>query len=107
MDAVEFIEAWDRMCKSCALCVDCPLDGEMTDCFCGVETDTIVPIVEQWTKEHPIKTRQSVFLEQWPNAQVGDGLLFCPKPVDTTYFCCCASKSCSDCRREFWMQKVE
>ena len=66
MDAVEFIKQVRRMGKQ---------KGEAI-CFKLEEKDTeIVDQVEQWAKEHPAKTRQSEFLKQWPDAEIGgDGL---------------------------------
>ena len=72
--------------------------------------EEIVPIVEKWSKEHPYKTRQSVFLEQWPNAKVFvDGVLdFCPLELDECYPCQSTDikMRCQSCRREFWSQEV-
>lgn len=63
---------------------------------------------------HPRKTRQDIFLEQWPEAKIeNDGCLsFCPYLISAAYrsaydHCIEPSKSCSDCRREFWGQEVE
>lgn len=99
MDAVKFIEERNRMC------------GTMSEVW-GVDAAQIVKNTEEWAAAHPRKTRKSVFLEQYPNAKVvGD------TGVPTVYPCqieqnieCvkyCNSLSCSDCRREFWMQEVE
>lgn len=65
--------------------------------------------IEQWAKEHPIKTRQSVFLEQWPKAQLDccSIIEICPSEVDTTIHQNCNADKCGGCRREFWMQEVE
>ena len=97
MDAVEFVKQLRRMEKNTSrkysVFNDSPKD--------------VVAEVEQWSKEHPRKTRQSVFMEQWPNAKTGNGVLFCPKNVDTEFRCCVTVKMCNDCRREFWMQEVE
>ena len=62
-----------------------------------------------------IKTRQSVFLEQWPEAELTkDGVIsICPIAVSAAYRnktggCDSPTRPrCSDCRREFWMQEVE
>lgn len=99
MDAVKFIEERNRMC------------GTMSEVW-GVDAAQIVKNTEEWSAAHPRKTRQSVFLEQWPNARpAGDGVLtFCPKRFDFHISClaeCHSLKKCSDCRREFWMQEVE
>lgn len=110
MDAVEFIKERERMCNSYNGCAECPLRNEVCSRVFGVNADKIVPIVEQWAKEHPIKTRQSVFLEQWPEAQIDDNGVPCINPCQLleeyrsddgcTAFC-------TNCRREFWMQEVE
>lgn len=99
MDAVKFIEERNRMC------------GTMSEVW-GVDAAQIVKNTEEWAAAHPRKTRQSAFLEQWPNARpADDGLLtFCPKRFDFHISClaeCHSLKKCSDCRREFWMHEVE
>lgn len=119
MDAVKFIEERDRMCKSFGdVCKGCPAwDGSCkleTGTYLKCEADEKVKIVEQWSAAHPRKTRQSVFLEQWPEAKIDkDGCLdVCPYNVSAThrdeYGCCVVrGKSCDDCRHEFWMQEAE
>lgn len=106
MDAIEFIKQLRRMDEK----------GVPKNRFIylrvGRETDSpedVVAEVEEWAKMNPVRTRQSVFLEQWPEAQRNDddGILFCPKTVDTTFRCDAIFKKCRDCRREFWMQEVE
>lgn len=54
---------------------------------------------------YPRKTRQNVFLERYPEADV---LNLCPKWVDNSYSPCegCAYTKCSDCEKEYWMQEV-
>lgn len=109
MDAMEFIRERNRMCKafpSCKGCPACDFDG------CGSVhlNEGIIPIVEKWAKEHPRKTRQSVFLEQWPNCMMDDdgAVGMCPRNVDKDYACDLRrSAGCIECRREFWMQEVE
>ena len=107
MDAVKFLQERSRMYMS----------GAATPSI-GLEDDydpvSAVEIVEKWAAAHPHKTRQSVFLEQYPEAIVGeDGVLkVCPSPIfgvaRSAYNGCVRPNStCSDCRREFWMQEVE
>lgn len=115
MDALEFLRERKRMCKSFGnSCDGCPLHGgpctslsTMNDGDC----ERILVKVEQWSKEHPCKTRQSVFLEQWPGAEIKDGSLrICPKRISAdcrSRYGDCANRTCSDCYREFWMQEVE
>lgn len=89
------------MCKSYGACGGCPLKG--TSGTSDEEYEKIIATVEQWSKEHPRKTRQSVFLEQWPDARVGSNgvLAICPAAE------LCLTRPCGICRREFWMQEVE
>nr|DAG57445.1 MAG TPA: hypothetical protein [Caudoviricetes sp.] len=121
MDALKFIEERNRMCDRYwqvdGDCDGCPLVytrecNELRNMVddAGKAVMEAVEIVEKWSKEHPRKTRQSVFLEQWPNCMIDNGGIvgLCPRNVDK--MCACnLSRSgwCADCRREFWMQEVE
>ena len=110
MDAVEFLVERKRLCSSYKGCVGCPFGAAecvVRDMTSEHTCKRIVTAVEQWSKEHPHKTRQSVFLEQWPNCPMGDdGVIgMCPRNVNKMYVC--GSVGCADCRREFWMQEVE
>ena len=115
MDALEFLRERKRMCNLCKHCEGCPL--ERAGCGLGTsasdeEYEKIIAAVEQWSKEHPRKTRQSVFLKQYPNAVLDkDGVLrICPPfvggDIPEKYKCICLT-DCSACRREFWTQEVE
>ena len=117
MDALEFFKERKRMCNSYSDCCDCPL-GSSRCVINHVTSDEdckrIVTAVEQWSKEHPRKTRQSVFLEQYPEAEIdANGVVrCCPMPISAAHRCSnggCRTpeKLCRDCRFEFWMQKVE
>ena len=117
MDALEFLRERKRMCNLHKDCEGCPLEG--TKCVVSSivpdeDYKRIIATVEQWAKEHPRKTRQSVFLEQWPEANIDDlGVLkVCPSPISTSHRsahggCAYIGGECSDCRRDFWMQEVE
>lgn len=114
MDALEFFKERKRMCKSFRYsCDGCPLQGgPCTDINRMNDSDLerIVVKVEQWSKEHPLKTRQSVLLEQWPNCMMNeDGIVkICPRNLDRMYVCDFSnSVDCTDCRHKFWMQEVE
>ena len=118
MEALEFLKEERRMCASFdAMCVKCPL-GDTGCCVIVGDTDreleNEVATVEQWAKEHPIKTRQSVFLKQWPETNIDDlGVLkVCPAPISASHRnahggCANIGVKCSDCRREFWTEEVE
>ena len=81
MDAKRFLEKLKRMCKSYGNnCKDCPARDSDGGCIpeeapCYWDVDNILEMVEQWTEEHPRKTRLDDFLKKYPNAQVnGQGL---------------------------------
>lgn len=118
MDALAFLRERKRMCNSYKCCVGCPL----VESHCIISSATsdedfkkMTDVVEQWLNEHPHKTRQSVFLEQWPDAIISDdglpevgpcqlraGLIHGDSVDD------CENRGlCTECRREFWMQEVE
>ena len=76
--------------------------------------EKIIAAVEQWSKENQRKTRQSVFLEQYPQARLGDDgvLQVDPCSISASYRnaqnnCATMRRECSDCRREFWFAEVE
>ena len=117
MDALDFLKARKRMCEAtkCASCKLYPVQGgcciapdhEKIDAF-----EEAIAIVGQWAKEHPTKTRQSVFLEQYPETEIDKYgcLRLCPELVSADYrnrHGDCINRVCIDCRREFWMQEVE
>lgn len=117
MDAVKYIEERDRMCAANVHCANCPAwnDGY---CFVsirsGYDAGEQVKIVEEWAAAHPCKTRQDVFLEQWPEARTyGDGILcLCPKDISSWRRgqfggCTNGGNGCDSCRREFWGKVVE
>lgn len=114
MDAVEFVNKMNRMCAKYSGCVGCPIETENQDedCMSKVPAEQMVAIVEKWTSEHPRKTRQSVFLKQWPETEIDTCgyLMVCPKRISADCrirYGNCADRLCSDCRREFWDQEVE
>ena len=115
MDALEFLRERERMCNSYKDCGGCPLERDNCALNTGTsneECERIVTAVEQWSKKHPRKTRQSVFLEQYPEAELNtDGVLrLCPKSVSAAYRnndSRCLTITCCGCRRKFWMQEVE
>lgn len=103
MDAVKFLQERNRMYESGAVTPGYDYDPVMA-----------VKIVEEWSAAHPRKTRQDVFLEQWPEANIGgDGVLqICPAPISESHRnaqggCGNIHRKCRDCRKEFWGQDVE
>lgn len=117
MDALEFLKERKRMCDYYSHCKGCPLDGSKCVIDSAVSDENckrFAATVEQWSKEHPRKTRQSVFLEQFPNVRLDtNGIInISPCRVDQKQYPlngkdCCKFQSCGECRREFWLQEVE
>ena len=117
MDALEFLKERRRMCDSHRWCKGCPLeDGKcvVSDVAPDEDYKRIIAAVDQWSKEHQRKTRQSVFLEQYPEAEIdANGVVgLCPMSISAAYRdsngeCNNPEQMCRDCRREFWMQEVE
>lgn len=115
MDAIEFIRERQRMCNAYkGACIGCPMEGESCGGYRDVDAERLAGAVEAWSAAHPRKTRQSVFLEQYPEAKVyEDGILhMCPAEIsayyqDNTDHCGDPDMSCANCCREFWMQEVE
>lgn len=106
MDAVEFLKQIRRMEEA---------RGE-TIYFKSEETDTeIIERVLEWAKEHPVKTRQSKFLKQWPDAEISDDGLpsIAPCQLNVGLIHCKSQKDCEDrevcdkCRRDFWLKEIE
>lgn len=116
MNAVKFIKERNRMCKSFDKCsFGCPAwDGSCkleTGTYLECEADKQVEIVKEWSAAHPRKTRQDVFLEQWPDAKVNDTGVLCIFPCAVEQGMNsdkhCNDIYCLDCQREFWMQEVK
>lgn len=115
MDAVKFIKERNRMCDSYSeSCDGCPLYLERCHLLRTIDAERAVSAVEEWSTAHPRKTRQSVFLEQWPAAKISnDGILdVCPMAVSVKHRgihgdCGMPHLLCSECCREFWTQGVE
>lgn len=107
MDAVKFIEECRRMYRVTGK--HAPTLDEWTP------VEDVVKEVEEWSAAHPRRTRQSVFLEHYPNAPRDRNKLLtaCPKCLDADVSCVDKNaavgkfKSCDVCRREFWGQEVE
>ena len=111
MDAVECMKAVTRMLKSGT--IDCAIQKYISAQKKN-DYEGMVEAAEQWAVEHPVKTRQSVFLKQYPEAQIDDNdvLGVCPAVISPSHRrdgggCLYIHKKCADCRREFWMQEVE
>lgn len=112
MDALEFIKAIKQMLSAGA---NNSTVQKYISAYKKNDCEGMVKAAEQWAAEHPAKTRQSVFLEQYPEARLSkDGvLLICPRTISSAYrneegTCNIANHgTCADCRREFWLSEAE
>ena len=116
MDAVEFFKTVNRLCEnqSCRECPVCKegvcmvmnmvrIDGGLVESI-----EETVSKVEQWAKDHPVKTRQREFLKLFPNATIDeDNGILCIKPctIDESIGCT-NGKGCDDCYRKYWLTEV-
>lgn len=117
MDALEFLKERKRMCNSYKGCGGCPLIEShcvISHVTSDEDYEKIIATVEHWSKEHPRKTRQSVLLEQYPEAELDlTGVIaICPTSLSSDYRgngggCKHPDTACYTCRRQFWMQEVE
>lgn len=109
MDALKFLEESDRMCVyyKDKICRGCPREGSPNCIIAAMgkeERAKLIRDVEQWSKEHPQRTRLQDFREKYPNALLYyDGT---PKP------CCSDLGYCKECPEvttceECWNMPVE
>ena len=114
MDAVEFIKTVNRLCKN-QICEECPVYKNGMCCMVGFDDDSIKNIdetvskVEQWAKDHPVKTRQSEFLKMFPKVPMKDDVIdICPATVvkGLKNAAHCNHILCEDCRKTFWLMEV-
>lgn len=94
MDALKFLEEFDRMCNLYIknYCKGCP---RAESPYCGVdgmnkeERAKLISEVEQWSKEHPQRTRLQDFRGKYPNAQI------CESGLPSA--CCMSLGYCKNC----------
>lgn len=114
MDAVEYVKQRNRMCDYYVNCSECPV-SQYKVCASIVGIPKLIPIIEQWAKEHPVKTRQSEFLKIFPNTEISDDGLpsIAPCQLNVGLIHGKSQKDCKDrgvcdkCRRDFWLKEIE
>ena len=115
MDAIEFIKERQRLCQTYVNCSECPAgnsnDGCRFNTVSGYEAAEQIRLLEEWSAAHPRKTRQDVFLEQWPNAprDCDNILMINPCDLDLTIHGKdeCYTDNCLKCRYEYWSKVIE
>lgn len=109
IDAVTYIKARRRMCKkeNCSTCLLYIESDDHSPGFCKKfereNPEKAVALIEQWAKEHPVKTRKDVLLEKFPDAPLEtDGSpVVCAEYVGIVVEC-----EVQDCRK-CWNTEVE
>lgn len=114
MDAVEFFKTVNRLCENQS-CWECPvckegvcmvmnmvrIDGGLVESI-----EETVSKVEQWAKDHPVKTRQSEFLKMFPNADI-DCILPCDLDKNLKRgHCHDDDVGCFYCKQDYWNEEV-
>lgn len=109
MDAVEFLKQYSKMVA---------FGVQPFKVSSNLPHEEIVSRVEQWAKEHPVKTRQSEFLKMFPHPRLDRNgcLMICPMDaVGKEYMRddipgCINSEldiCCEDCCRDFWLKEIK
>lgn len=106
------------MCDSFDNCDGCPGEANaccfINDASWSKNPEGVVAAVEQWAKDHPVKTRQSEFLEQFPNADLKTITRLLPCSLDRTlkplrcakYSYLSITCRCDRCRDDYWNEEV-
>ena len=120
MDVIKFLKEKNRMAKidsegfCTADCTECPLysgnNGTDKACseFIKIYPEKAVAIVEKWSAEHLKETRQSKFLEAYPDARImkNGALIICPLEVEKSKKFSCIM-CCADCKAKYWLSEAE
>lgn len=122
MDAVEFFKTANRLCKDqgCKKCPACKEGVCMVMRMIRLADNSVKSIeetiskVEQWAKDHPVKTRQSEFLKKFPDAYLSAITRLLPCSLDKTlkplrcakYGYLSITCRCDKCRDDYWKEEV-
>ena len=113
MDAIKFMQEYQRMCSSCELCADCPLYtdrpcSEIPSKYTDEFFSKLIKVVDDWSAAHPVNTRADIFKKTYPDAPTDTlgALLICPKKLDKKLVCD-YEVGCAACRKNYWMKEVQ
>lgn len=122
METKDFMRGLIRYCRAHKRCEGCLLAGKCTSrsLYQGIlysqEPDVaeIIEGIEDWIKQNPEKTRQDVFLERYPGAEINpdNGALAVPpcyvdankRRATRNHMC---GVSCTDCQKDYWSQPAD
>ena len=115
MDAMDFFKTANRLCKGqgCKKCPACKDSMCMVMRMIRLDDNSVKNIeetiskVEEWAKDHPVKTRQSEFLKLFPNAAFYNNVIKIPPcSIEKEMRENCLSRDCFGCRRDYWLTEV-
>ena len=119
-EKAKLIKDYARMCdkKRGIDCDVCELNKNKKYSSCELfmmkEPEKAVEIIEKWSDEHQIKTRQDKFLEQYPDTLVdAQGIInISPCMIERQRFnqtkdCSNPNISCRECREQFWGEELK
>lgn len=141
MDAVEYLKTIKRMCElykpicwgednhtPCELRIKANAKGMSCSDYTATFSEEAVEIIEKWSKAHPARTRQDIYLEEQipsflkkfvtiiPKVDSNGALDLCPADVYCEADCKLDSKEnhgkppkdvCDECHKIFWLREVE
>ena len=92
-----------RLCSFYGRCDTCPLGVFNNESVCPHfnKVKEVNDIILKWTKTHPKKTRETDFLEKFPNSKP---IEICPQAMgDITK---CPPMFCDDCKIKYWTEGI-
>lgn len=92
----------------------CPLRGKR----CAVlhhtkeKLEELNALILRWVKAHPVKTRQSEFLKQYPGAMIDKNdrilsIMPCLMEPEYEIYASVCDGECEKCRKEYWLEEIE
>lgn len=116
MSEVSILKDYARMCNTLIKnCEQCGLNGGLHYDGCQEymleNPEKAVEIITKWTKEHPIKTRQSEMLKMFPMTRLNDEGIIDIDPCDVNTSLAqdsqCRNLDCRTCKKMFWEEEIK
>lgn len=115
METRDFLSAVTRICSDNECTDDCPVRFY---CMNSLDKNTkdniekVEKVVEEWLKDHPVKTRQTEYKKVFPNCLLRDDGYPAADPcfIMGSYSSgddCDKFSTCNECRKEFWNKVIE
>lgn len=108
-----FFKELKRMCeKYNSTCVGCKIYSICFDtgCYGFIKNNPqkAIEIVQEWSDENSLKTRQSELLKLFPETYLVNGVInICPKDISRSIICVNPEISCDDCKKQYWLAEVK